>query len=439
MSVSDGQRLPPSVFGIDAERMRRGWYTDVYLLNVESVLRSLAEKGYRFQGEYPVIPDNGVDATNVDVGNMVVEMQFFTKREPFSIAAGIDESIAILKECCGYFDEEERFVSTYDQLEVHAVEDGTKLDPWVPALRIRGRYRDFAILETPILGALSRRTRIATNVYEAVTAAGGKPILFFPARFDIHQTQPGDGYAYRVGIEAYNEETGDDCAPFISTHAQGEWWGQKGGGTVSHSYILCFLRDTAEAMVRFAETLPPEVKRIALIDTNNDCVTDSLRAAVRMFEEYRKWTDRGREDEAGKFILFGVRPDTAGDMADASVETLDHNSLRFGVTPPLIEALRSALNRGYREMNLPDEWRERARDYFRNIKIVATGGFDPERIRTFEAAGTPVDIYGIGSYFMRGENNDFTADVVRVKLDGRWQHMAKEGRRPVDNPDLGIV
>jgi len=40
---------------------------------------------------------------------------------------------------------------------------------------------------------------------------------------------------------------------------------------------------------------------------------------------------------------------------------------------------------------------------------------------------------------MRGEKNDFTADIVRVKINGAWRDMAKTGRRAIDNPDLEHV
>ncbi len=36
-------------------------------------------------------------------------------------------------------------------------------------------------------------------------------------------------------------------------------------------------------------------------------------------------------------------------------------------------------------------------------------------------------------------NTDFTADVVRIKVNGEWIDMAKVGRRPCDNPDLERV
>jgi len=73
------------------------------------------------------------------------------------------------------------------------------------------------------------------------------------------------------------------------------------------------------------------------------------------------------------------------------------------------------------------------------VRIVATGGFDPGKIRFFEAQHTPVDVYGIGSYLLRGEPNDFTADVVRIRIGGRFVVDAKTGRGPRGNPALRPV
>ncbi len=438
MSIGDGRRLDPRVFKLDTDRMRTGWYSDAYFINVRNILAALAEQGYRFAGSSAALDEVGVSPDEIETGNMEAEMQLFTKREPFSIVAGADNAIAMLKLCAGYFDGE-RFVDTWDALEVHAVQDGTKLEPWVPAIRVRGRYRDFAILETPMLGAIARRTRIATNVFKTLVATGGKEVLFFPARFDIHETQAGDGYAYRVAIEAYNKEAGTRLLPFISTDSQGDWWGESGGGTVSHSYILCFLKDTVEAMLKFAEIISPETKRIVLVDTDNDCVRASVATARAMFRRYVECIEAGREAEAEKFVLYAVRPDTAADMVDESIDPVGDPAVDCGVNPRLIWNIRRALDSAADGMNLDEEWRDRARRYFRSVKIVATGGFTPERIRLFESLDVPVDIYGVGSYLMRGEKNDFTADIVRVKINGAWRDMAKTGRRAIDNPDLEHV
>ena len=161
---------------------------------------------------------------------------------------------------------------------------------------------------------------------------------------------------------------------------------------------------------------------------NNDCVGDSVRTAVAMFRSYRELVEAGRPEEAERFVLFGVRPDTSGDMIDVSVAPLGDTALDCGVNPRLVRNIREALDTLVDHMDLPYRWLERARRYFRNVKIVATGGFTPQRIRQFETLQVPVDIYGVGSFFFEGENNDFTADIVRVKIDGSWHDMAKTGR-----------
>jgi nicotinate phosphoribosyltransferase len=71
---------------------------------------------------------------------------------------------------------------------------------------------------------------------------------------------------------------------------------------------------------------------------------------------------------------------------------------------------------------------------FERVKIVVSGGFDADRIRAFEESGVPVDSYGVGSAFLRGEN-DFTADVVLT--DGL--PSAKVGRAFKPDPRLELV
>jgi nicotinate phosphoribosyltransferase len=95
-----------------------------------------------------------------------------------------------------------------------------------------------------------------------------------------------------------------------------------------------------------------------------------------------------------------------------------------GVTPRLVELLREALDR----------------NGYKHVRIVASGGFDAEKIRRFEELRVPVDVYGVGSALVHGAGFDHTADIVRV--EGR--PLAKTGRRyiasdrlhPVDWPSL---
>jgi nicotinate phosphoribosyltransferase len=450
MSIFNGKRLTNEAFKLDIERMRLGWYSDKYFENSVRMYAELAAAGYRFGGISPGISVEGFDLSAVPTGDIKIEMQWFTRRVPFTLVAGVDKALSMLRHCTGYFDSDGLFCETYDQLDVEAVEDGVMVhhegDPLHvnPVIKVRGRYRDFAILETPTLGTLTRASRIATNVYRVLVAARGKPVLFFPARFDAHEIQAADGYAYDIAVRRYAMDTGKEVGSFVSTDAQGDWWGGAGGGTVAHAAIASFLGDTAELMLAFARTQPKGIPRIALVDFHNDSVGDSLSTLRAMFGRYRELVERGNSEEAARYRLYGVRLDTSGTIRDKSVpETEDPVSSR-GVTPELVKIVRGALDQAYESWDLPAAWREEARRYCEAVKIVVTGGLHPGRIERFESEGVPADIYGVGSWLLSscttcGTNNDFTADAVRVEIGGRWVPMVKVGRRPGENPDLKPV
>ncbi len=450
MSIFDGRRLAPSVFKLDFERMREGWYSDKYFIAITRTLAELAARGYRFGGHAPDLSDLALDLANVDVGSIEVELQWFPRRQPSCLVVGVDKALAMLRECAGYQDAAGAFVPSFDQLEVWAVQDGSEAsyggDPSdvTPVLRVRGRYRDFAILETPMLGALTRGSRVATNVYEVLQAARGKQVLFFPARFDAHEVQAADGYAYQIAVQLFNQRYGKSLSAFVSTDAQGDWWGGAGGGTVAHAAIACFLGDTAEATMAFAATQPAEIPRIALVDFRNDCVGTSLEVIRTMFRRYLELVKAGRPDEARRYKLFGVRPDTSSNMRDVSVPPLGDRRLDCGVNPRLVFLMRAAIDREWQGWGLSGEDARLAERYCREVHIACTGGFNAAKIRQFEELGVPADVYGVGSWLLSscdvcGTNNDFTADVVRVRIHGQWYDLAKTGRRAADNPQLERV
>src|SRR5256886_12856957 len=154
-------RLDPSVFRLPVDRIREGYYSDVYCNRTVDVLRA-------------------------DRRHPQVLMQVFQKQQ--AVVGGTDEAIAILKLCS----------EDFSQLRVHALYDGDEVAPWETVMTVEGDYSLFAHLETVYLGVLARRTLISTNVRRVVDAANGKPILFFPARHDHHHGQTGDGSAADV-------------------------------------------------------------------------------------------------------------------------------------------------------------------------------------------------------------------------------------------------
>ena len=443
MSIFDNKRLTNATFKLDIDRMRRGWYSDKYFVNIAQMLTALAANGYRYQGQHANLPAS-LTPEKIACGDIEVEMQWFTRHVGTTIVIGVDKALSMLRHCTGYF-EGDTFVETADKLQVWAVQDGSKVysngDPLSiqPVLRVRGRYRDFAPLETTTLGILARSSRVATNVYKTLIAARGKPLLFFPARFDMHEVQAADGYAYHLAVQRFNMDFANKLGPFISTDAQGDWWGGAGGGTVAHAAIASFLGDTAEAMLAFAEVLPVQVQRIALVDFNNDSVNESLRVCKSMFDRYREMLTAGNEEGAERYKLYGVRLDTSGSLRDISVPPLGDPTLDLGVNPRLVFLVRKALDNAWADWDLPQEWQETARKFCQAVKIVVSGGFNPERITRFEKLDVPVDIYGVGSSLFDNygpTRTDFTADVVRIKADGQWIDLAKVGRKACENPDL---
>jgi nicotinate phosphoribosyltransferase len=227
-------------------------------------------------------------------------------------------------------------------------------------------------------------------VRDVVDAAQGKPILFMPARHDHWLVQTGDGWAAHVA-----------GAIGVSTDANASWWGGRGIGTVPHALIAAFGGDTEAAARAFADRYSHEMNVTVLADFHNDSVNTSIAVADALGDK-----------------LWGVRLDTSEKLVDKSLWNEMGSFRPTGVNERLVWRVREALD----DAGHPD------------VKIVVSGGFDAERIRSFEAQGVPVDSYGVGSSLLRG-SNDYTADVVLV--DGK--PCAKVGREYRPNPRLELV
>jgi len=353
------ERLSPDVFRLPVERIRSGYYTDAYFNFTKDLLE------------------------DVDRRPRVV-MQVFQKKEK-TILGGIDEAIAVLKQCSGWFDADGTWHNGWDQLEVRALYEGDEVDAFETVMTIEGDYALFAHLETVYLGSLARRSLVMKNVRDVVEAARGKPILFMPARHDHWLVQTGDGWAAHVA-----------GAIGVSTDAQASWWGGRGVGTVPHALIAAFGGDTVAAARAFADRYADEMNVTVLVDFHNDSVRTSLEVADALGDK-----------------LWGVRLDTSEKLVDRALWHEMGDFRPTGVNEVLVRRVREALDEAGHE----------------RVKIVVSGGFDAARIRSFEEQGVPVDSYGVGSSLIRG-SNDYTADVVLV--DG--QPCAKVGRsyRPND-------
>ncbi len=352
------KRLTNKTFKFD-ERVGDGWFSAVYFLKTREIIRE-------FQADH------------------IVTMQFFQKNE--AVLCGTDEVIALIH----------TFADEPEKLEIHSLKDGDMIEPFETVLTITGPYQNFGFLEGIIDGIFARRTSVATNVYKVAKAASisgvQKPIIFMGDRDDHFKMQAGDGYAAFIG-----------GATAQATHAMNEWWGKQGMGTMPHALIQLFNGDVVEAARAYHKKYP-EDDLLVLVDYNNDCITDALKVA-------REFGSK----------LKAVRVDTAQMMID---KHFIRNSEVFGtfdprgVNPPLIFALREALDK----------------EGFQDVKIVVSGGFTEQRILDFEKQGVPVDMYGVGGSLLK-INVSFTGD--NVLLDN--EPAAKVGRSYRPNPRLEKV
>src|SRR3712207_451729 len=315
-------------------------------------------------------------------------MQVFQKDS--ALLGGVDEALAVLRRCAGRRTPGGGWIEGWDELVVHALHEGDEISPWETVMTIEGDYSLFAHLETVYLGSLARRTLIMRNVRDVVDAAGGKPILYFPARHDHWLVQTGDGWSVHVA-----------GAIGVSADARASWWGGHGVGTVPHGLIAAYAGDTVAAARAFAGRFAGEMNVTVLVDFENDSVRTALEVADALGDD-----------------LWGVRLDTAEKLVDRA---LWHEMGEFrptGVNEMLVRRVREALDEAGHE----------------RVRIVVSGGFDAARIRAFERQGVPVDSYGVGSSLIRG-SNDYTADVVLV--DGK--PCAKVGREYRPNDRLELV
>jgi nicotinate phosphoribosyltransferase len=351
-------RLPPEIFDLPVEKMRAGWYTDAYFNHARETLRA--------EGRRPH-----------------VVLQVFQKQHAW--LGGMDEAIAVLKLCA----------HDVEGLEIRALYDGDRIEPWETVMTIEGDYTSFAHLETVYLGTLARRTLITTNVVHVLEAANGKPVIFMPARHDHHRVQTGDGYAAYVAGRVVGAEIG------VTTDEQASWWGGRGIGTVPHALIGACGGDTVLAARMFASWAPADMNVTVLVDFENDSPRTALEVADALGDR-----------------LWGVRLDTSEALVDRSLWPEMGDFRPTGVNEQLVRKVRDALDGAGHA----------------RVKIVASGGFTVEKIREFEQRGVPVDAYGVGSSLIRG-SNDYTADIVLT--DGK--PSGKVGRYYRDNPRLERV
>ncbi len=293
--------------------------------------------------------------------NPKVTMEVFTRTNPFgarwAVACGIYEIAKLLQGL---------------PVDVDAMEEGEVFltDPTVavnePVLRIIGRYQDIAIYENPILGLLAQSSGICTKSARLVHLARGRMIISFGTR-RVHPALAPlvERCSYIGGVTSVSNVLG------------AKLMNKKASGTMPHAFILC-VGDEAQAWKIFDQALPPEVPRIALIDT----LSDEKMAAIKAYETL------GNK-------LYGVRLDTP--------------TSRRGDMRKLVQEVK---------------WELKVRNAG-EVKIIVSGGLDEQdvvELRDF------VDGFGIGAGISAAPIIDFCDKIVEKESeDGKRMLITKRG------------
>jgi len=287
-----------------------------------------------------------------------VTMEIFPSRA--GILCGMREALELLNQVLP------------NDAQVWHLDEGAAMDTKEVVLRIRARYSAFGLYETALLGMLASESGWATAAHRIVEAAKPISVISFGARHVHPNVSAQLEYAAIIG----------GCAT-AATPAGARLAGKKPSGTMPHAMILIF-GDTVRAVEAFDKWMPPDVSRIALVDTFRDEAEEAVRVATALGD-----------------LLWGVRLDTPSE--------------RGRVTPDLIKEVRARLDLAG----------------FPHVKIFVSGGVDLERVEIFKRANAPIDGYGVGSAISAAPPIDFTGDLKEI--DGK--PIAKRGRIPGITPN----
>lgn len=249
--------------------------------------------------------------------------------------------------------------------DVAAVADGELVAPTVPLLSLTAPLAVGLLVETFLINAVQLETMIATKAAHVALACSGRSFVDFSARRD-HGVDAAMAAARASFIGG---------ASGTSLVAAAKRWGIPASGTMAHAYVMAHADahgtegEGEEAAFRaFLRRYGPG--SILLVDTY-DTIAGTRRAVAAMRHE--------------GVTARGVRLDS-GDLAELACE------------------VREVLDG----------------EGFPDVRIVASGDLDEDRITELVGAGAPIDLFGVGTRMGTSADQPYLGMVYKpVEVDGR--------------------
>ncbi|MEM1526084.1 MAG: nicotinate phosphoribosyltransferase [Ignisphaera sp.] len=327
--------MKPQMFIFGPDDIKRGLATDIYFIRSKEILEK-----------------KGLCNTLV---RHEIHCYGLPKGYKWAVYTGLEEVLSLLEG---------------KNIVFYSLPEGSLFKEMQPLAVVEGRICDIIELETALLGILRFYTSVSTKAARIKKAAGNNHVIFFGLRAQHPAIAPAlDRAAYIGGCDgvsgAFNEAL----------------IGVKPRGTMPHVLIIVF-RDPIAAWKAFDEIAPPDVPRIALVDTFYDERVESLMAAQALGDK-----------------LWGVRLDTPRS--------------RRGDIRLIVEEVKWTL-----KMNGYD-----------HVKIVVSGGVDEEQILKLRDI---VDVFGVGTSIAFPQSIDISMDVVEIydEKESRWIPISKRGKLP---------
>lgn len=221
--------------------------------------------------------------------------------------------------------------------DVDAMPEGRVFFPDEPILRVTASLPLAQFVETRLVNLLHFQTVVATKAAHLRLCAPGRTLVDFGLR-RAHGAEAGLFAARAAYLAGF-----DGTATLRAAAA----WGIPAQGTMAHAFVQAF-DDEPAAFLAFGAARPRDL--VLLIDTY-----DSARAAARVVALLPEFARHG-------VAVAGVRIDSGDLVAQA-------------------RQVRRILDAGG----------------LAHARIVASGGLDEDALVAHEAAGAPIDVYGIGT------------------------------------------
>jgi nicotinate phosphoribosyltransferase len=259
---------------------------------------------------------------------------------------------------------------------IDAMPEGTIAFPDEPLVRVTAPLIDAQLLETLLLNQINFQTMIATKAARVVLAADGKgeSVIDFSPRRD-HGVDAAMKVARASAVAGFGG---------TSNVAAAMRYGLMPVGTMAHSYVLSFEREE-EAFEAFLRENPEN--SLLLVDTY-----DTLEGVRRAIEASRRT----------EIPLTGIRIDS-GDLAG------------------LARDARLLLDEAG----------------FDEAVIVASGDLEEHRIAEMCRAGTPIDLWGVGTELGTSRDSPVVNGVYKLVAERRgenWRGVAKRSEGKVTLP-----